>query len=942
MSPSAARYRLALGGVILLALALRLARLTFQPLWWDEGWSVYFAAADVSTLLELTAVDIHPPLYYLLLRAWSEVVGWGAPSARLLSVLIGTAAVPLLFLAGRRLFGRRAGLVAAALLAVSPLHVYYSQEVRMYGLVTLLGLLALLFALRWQAAGDGRGRWASWLGYVVAAAAALYTQYYAVFLLAGLNLAVLAGWLRPSGSEGQARASRSSIAAWLGAQLAVVLLFLPWLAYAGRALLTYVQFKVSVEQDPTLGPAVYLARHLSAFFAGHAEGGLAPAWWLGLLPPALLLLALAARRGAGGRRARGALAWPLAVLAAALLGGFAVNLALPFNPPRSERLLLLALPAALLLAAAGLARLARRGPRLAAAVGAAFGVVALLSLGFFYAVPRYPQDDYRPVAARIRALGEPTDAVLCVHPWQWGYVRAYIPRDEERPALALTPREVIPRERQIWADEPASLAAGLDSLLADHGRLWLLDHRTMGRVLEERIEAHLAVTAYPALSEWHGENTVLSLFAAGEPQPAAVSAAFGDWLVLEGAALGAGPLEAGRAVLPLDLTWRLTGPGDGDAVVGLRLVGATGHVWAQRDTRPRDGLLPFSSWTPGEAGHDRHGLLVPAGTPPGDYRLALRVYDARSLAVLPAVFDGGSGGEVTLGTVRVARPAGAPPVAALAVEQPLDVTLGPLRLVGAGVEEAGPLLPGQTVAADLYWQALADPGEDFLPRLQLLDEGGQVVSELAEKPVAGSYPTAWWRAGELVRDPHALPVAAGVPPGRYRLAVSLLRAAGGSAVDPEDGPSRLELAVVEVQGRDRAYRPPAVGHRQGAAFGPDIALAGYDLSPGPATPGATLAVTLVWHALETPAANYHVFVHLLDAEGNIVAQDDGPPGEGRMPALGWLPGEYLADSHVLPLPMDLPAGEYRLAVGLYDPVTLERPAAPAVLETPVTVQDGPS
>ncbi|MDD5779410.1 MAG: hypothetical protein PHU95_08175, partial [Candidatus Thermoplasmatota archaeon] len=113
-------------------------------------------------------------------------------------------------------------------------------------------------------------------------------------------------------------------------------------------------------------------------------------------------------------------------------------------------------------------------------------------------------------------------------------------------------------------------------------------------------------------------------------------------------------------------------------------------------------------------------------------------------------------------------------------------------------------------------------------------------------------------------------------------------------------------------------------------------------SPGPAAPGSTLAVTLVWHAVETPAANYDVFVHLLDAAGNILAQDDGPPGDGRLPTLGWLPGEYLADSHVLPLPTNLPAGEYRLAVGFYDPVTLERPAAPALLETPVTVQDGPS
>ena len=55
---------LVLGMLILVALALRLAWLTLQPLWWDEGWSIYFATTDPSSLFDLTAVDIHPPLYY--------------------------------------------------------------------------------------------------------------------------------------------------------------------------------------------------------------------------------------------------------------------------------------------------------------------------------------------------------------------------------------------------------------------------------------------------------------------------------------------------------------------------------------------------------------------------------------------------------------------------------------------------------------------------------------------------------------------------------------------------------------------------------------------------------------------------------------------------------------------------------------------------------------
>ena len=82
--------------------------------------------------------------------------------------------------------------------------------------------------------------------------------------------------------------------------------------------------------------------------------------------------------------------------------------------PLAAGLLILALPADLLLVAAGLEALWRRGPRLAAVAGASFVAAALLSLGFFYAVPRYPADDYRPVAARMQALGLPGDVLMYV------------------------------------------------------------------------------------------------------------------------------------------------------------------------------------------------------------------------------------------------------------------------------------------------------------------------------------------------------------------------------------------------------------------------------------------------------------------------------------------------------------------------------------------------
>src|SRR5262245_17152829 len=130
--------RLALIGIVLLAALLRLVQLNFQPLWWDEGYSVFFATRDVGTLLARTALDIHPPLYYLLLQAWSQAAGTGDVALRLLSVVIGVAIVPLAYAVAHTLLNRRVALVTAFLVAISPLLIYYSQELRMYGLVTLL------------------------------------------------------------------------------------------------------------------------------------------------------------------------------------------------------------------------------------------------------------------------------------------------------------------------------------------------------------------------------------------------------------------------------------------------------------------------------------------------------------------------------------------------------------------------------------------------------------------------------------------------------------------------------------------------------------------------------------------------------------------------------------------------------------------------------------
>ncbi len=94
-------------------------------------------------------------------------------------------------------------------------------------------------------------------------------------------------------------------------------------------------------------------------------------------------------------------------------------------------------------------------------------------------------------------------------------------------------------------------------------------------------------------------------------------------------------------------------------------------------------------------------------------------------------------------------------------------------------------------------------------------------------------------------------------------------------------------------------------------------MRGYDLA---AAVDASLTVTLTWAAQAVPPQDYTVFVHLVDSEGKLLAQDDAPPNAGRYPTSWWLPGDVIRDPHTLALPSTPTAG-WELRVGLYDPMT---------------------
>jgi mannosyltransferase len=482
------RGALAVPGLLLLvALGLRLFRLTGQSLWYDEGVSAYMTQRTFAEIASATAVDIHPPLYYWLLATWAVPFGQGEGALRSLSVLLGALMVVATWGLARALAGPAVGLAAGALLAVSPLAVQYSQEVRMYALAGLLAVtstwavLVLLRALLDPAATRRRLLTLA-TGYGLFVTALLYTHYYGTLVI--LAQAVWVGLVVLSTRYWR-------IVPWyaLAGGLAT-LLFLPWLPVLLRQTGYYPGLGSPQPAWALLLDAVnVLSIGLATTRFGFRAG----------LAPFLLLAGLGA--GAMNRTptgqplvgARSIAPSSIAPTTTVPLSGLLVLLwlLLPIagivvlsqtRPLYEPRFLMLVVPAWVILVGAGLVALGRltaaalRGRSLLPSVARQLVVVAVAvvvagllliptarSLASYYFDPVYARDDYRGLAQTVTLREQPGDAIILTAPGQVEIFSYYY-----RGGADLFP---LPRQRPL---DVIDTAARLDAIADDHGRVWFV------------------------------------------------------------------------------------------------------------------------------------------------------------------------------------------------------------------------------------------------------------------------------------------------------------------------------------------------------------------------------------------------------------------------------------------------------------------------------------
>jgi hypothetical protein len=684
--------------VLLLAFGLRVHNLGAQSFWNDEGNSARLSERSIPLIIEGTASDIHPPLYYLLLNQWRKLVGDSEFGLRSLSLFAGMLTVPLTFVLGKMTGRREAqrrrrgtqrenrgfllGFLAAALLAINPSMVYYSQEARMYALLGFWAVLTTVLLLRWVSVFSDRYsvfgkqnllqrenqiktlrpprslRFKKTLlggAYVLSAAAGLYTHYFFPAVLFTHNIFILYQIIQTTqkpltithlqltinNSPQQSKIAQSKIAQskiahpltpsplhlitrWATLMLATLLLYAPWLP------IFLQQFSGDPVSRPPVGEFVTAVSHWLTFGATIELG----AGFLWLLA-GLLLVGLVVGRST------------LILPILAVLLPLGMMFATGTTGAAFHKFLVVAVPFWLIWLTAAVAKVGKWGWLLAA------GLLLLSwgmgqSLNNMYGDPVYARADYRGMAARIIADGHPNAGVILDAPNQWEVFTYYFP-DEGN---------VYPLPAGRSRPTAEAIDAALSEIAAQHERIYVLFWGEAQRDPERLVERWLDAHAFKAADDWVGDVRFVTYAVPSAPateMETAVNLSFGNIITLNGYSLNETTRQPGD-IVEVTLFWETAIPLEQRYKIFLHLLDDQGNIVSQRDSEPGGGLALTTTWQPGQVIIDNHGLLIPSDLPPGQYQMQLGLYEvANPSNRLSILLPDGKIGAYSLGFLTVSE-----------------------------------------------------------------------------------------------------------------------------------------------------------------------------------------------------------------------------------------------------------------------------------------------
>jgi 4-amino-4-deoxy-L-arabinose transferase-like glycosyltransferase len=633
------RESVALCLILLLAFALRVYRLDAYALWWDESLSLYRSTRDLGTVLANTILiqnvlttDTIPQGYFLLLNLLVRAWGTSEFALRFFSVLANVATLPLLYALARRWANPTVAVLAMFLGALAPFYVWYAQEARPYALVLFWSTLAVYvlaraFSSRVQFSVSSFqffvfkfqiSRFTFLVAvYVLAASAALFTHYLALFLLPFHALAILIlVWRTPTHRAWCLLPAVPSLA---------LVLMLPQIS---------ASMAWNVGKGPVFVPLDVILRDLLNSFTVGITLDWTTAIWFDVVMLALFVFGILAWRS------KSTLVL-VAYLLVPILGVFAFSFFRPVY--QNSRYLIAISPAFYLGVAMGIATLARYRRALGTLALGVFVLGAMLSLHNWFFDARYGKDDHRGWAESLRERARAGDFLILNSPHAEELYRYY--------ADDVVPMITLPILRADHQPSPEVDRALVRAALQNHARVWYLGLHVPLDDPDARIERYLneeGVLLDEARFAGTSTEITLMLFARALPTVDAteisnpLNTLFDGHLRLRGYAAPT-RARAGESVR-VKLYWQIDEPVGEDYAVSLRLVDAHNTRVGEWDAIPLGNRAGSSTWTPHQIIVDERAIRL-ANLAPGVYRWQVVPYHSATGNAL--------GDIVTLGEIQI-------------------------------------------------------------------------------------------------------------------------------------------------------------------------------------------------------------------------------------------------------------------------------------------------
>lgn len=404
---STQHYRWTLGLIVLLFSSLVLGNMTRWSIWFDEAFSAYLMRFDLVEITRFTAADVHPPMYYWLLKFWTTMTGMSELGLRSMSLIFAILAIFGVFVLIRRLFDSAPiALLASFALAISPMIVRFAHEARMYTLVLAIVVWATYLLVR--AVESGQKRW--WISYALLLAVGMLTHYFVAF-------AWMSHWAWRWYEKRAGRLKKFWTKQWFWTHGLAVALFSPWLYTAIKQFVT-VQQGFWIPPVSAYTPIDYLSNTLLYRQYGTVLGWWALAFAVSVGLGIWLFVKMSAKVAAGNKRG-------VALLASMSIVPPLLLIIMSMPPLKSsfiDRYVLYAQAFTVVFVAVAAAWAYRRKVRGALLAASVIGLTLIAGIGNVYYYGNYNKNSKTSIRVKetikeVHAAGETGQPIIAATPW---------------------------------------------------------------------------------------------------------------------------------------------------------------------------------------------------------------------------------------------------------------------------------------------------------------------------------------------------------------------------------------------------------------------------------------------------------------------------------------------------------------------------------------------